>query len=514
MSSIFDVIKTVILDPELEFSSIQEIFKGIDNLPTNHPFFTQMYEYTDEEIDFIIGDIVTICCETDQTEIIPLVNQLFLHILPNIDVIRYYSGLLSNKFIPETMLVPIVKSDPSISIPEILLQTIQGDRSYHHLYERIRSLINPLFVSVDVVTSLIQMAADRGNQEAYGFFRKAYASMTRFMGGSESNISRIEYVDLMDRECKDMDLYFRKLVTWRNTSATESFLDKPLVVREALMRLVEKSCGIVPLEEGILEDLSSKFILSMRHIRYFELLNWIETNDTFRRLYGPQQRGRILHYSEDMDLPEDPREDYMLYNQSSWYEGICDHCNMIVRPYQRCFRKPIVDGGWEGCYCSPTCVLRHILYMKYKIPREKIDERLSYIRKQLETFFRDIGIDYETGIGMLIRDYPVVQTDDAGDVLQGSRFRLPRVVIVPASEEMVPLDQPISTHDSMMDAGKDILEQLGLSADDFGLMEDDGETIRYTEEIIMSGEDIETYALVNYQTREWQKVPVAIYSSY
>lgn len=514
MSSIFDIVKTVILDPELDFGSMREIFKGIDELPSNHPFHTQMHEYTDEEIEYLIGEIVTICGETEQLELIPLVNQLFIHILPSIDSLSYYTRILANKFIPESMLVDIVKSDPNISFSEILLQTVQGEQSHHHLFERIRPLITPMFVSPDVLTSLIQMAADRGNQEAYGFFRKAYFNMSRFIGGTESNISRFDYMELLDNECKDMDLYYRKLLFWRNTSVSDKLSNKPLIERESLYRLIEKTCGVQTLEEGVLEELTSKQILSMKHIRYFELLHWMESNTTFRRLYGPRQRSRVLHYSEDMDLPDDPREDYMLYNHNEWYEGICDHCHMVINPYQKCFRKPLVEGGWEGCYCSPTCVMRHILYIKYRIPRENISDRLSGIRKQLEAFFQDIGLDYDTGIGMLVRDYPIIQTDDNGDVRQGTRFKLPKIVVVGANEEMVPLEQPISTHEHMMDAGKEILEQLGLSSEDFGLMEDDGETIRYTEEIIMDGEDIETYALVNFHARELQTIPIAIYSNH
>jgi hypothetical protein len=243
-------------------------------------------------------------------------------------------------------------------------------------------------------------------------------------------------------------------------------------------------------------------------------LNWLDTNTVFRRLYGPQQRARILEYSETMELPDDPREDHMLFNHTEWYSGLCDHCHMQVRPFQMCFRKPVIEGGWEGCYCSPTCVLRQMLYVRYNIPREKLDEKLESIRKQLSAFFKDIGLDFEMGIGMLVRDYPIIQTDDRGDIREGSRFRLPRILVTAASEEMVPLTQPISNHDTLMESGKQILEQLGMSADDFGLLEDDGETIKYTEEVPLRGEDIETYALVHYQTNEWQKIPPAISNIY
>lgn len=514
MSSIFEVIKTVILDPELEFGSIKEIFKGIDELPVNHPFHIQMHEYSDEEIEYLIGEIVAICGETDQYELIPLVNQLFIHILPQTDSARYYPMLLSNKFIPESMIVNIVRADPAISISEILLQTIQGDRSYQYLYERIRPLVSQMFVSVDVMTSLLQMAADRGNQEAYGFFRSAYNNATRFQVNVESNISKLEYIDLLQSECRDLDLYFRKLVAWRNTPVSETVASKNRIERETYYRLIEKVCGIETLEENVLEDLTSKSYFSLRHIRYFELLNWLETNTVFKRLYGPQQRARVFEYIETLELPKDPREDYMLFNQEKWYTGMCDHCHMQVRPFQKCFRKPGIEGGWEGCYCSPTCVLRHILYVKYNIPREKIDGNLDSIRIQLTSFFKDIGLDFETGVSMLVREYPIIQTDDRGDIREGTKFRLPRILVTAASEEMVPITQTLSNHDLMMETGKDILERLGMTPDDFGLLEDDGETIKYTEEVPLRGEDIETYALVHFQTNELQKITPAISNIY
>jgi len=53
----------------------------------------------------------------------------------------------------------------------------------------------------------------------------------------------------------------------------------------------------------------------------------------------------------------DPEDD-VIYEQEEvdWFTGSCDVCSMRIAQRYYAVRKPLVHGGWKGCYCSFDCV--------------------------------------------------------------------------------------------------------------------------------------------------------------
>lgn len=42
-----------------------------------------------------------------------------------------------------------------------------------------------------------------------------------------------------------------------------------------------------------------------------------------------------------------------------WFKRKCDECNRKIKKRHYALRIPLVDGGWEGCYCSFECLAPH-----------------------------------------------------------------------------------------------------------------------------------------------------------
>lgn len=79
--------------------------------------------------------------------------------------------------------------------------------------------------------------------------------------------------------------------------------------------------------------------------------------------------------SEDIFIEEDVTE---------WYFGRCQTCDKKITEREYSLRKPLLEGGWRGCYCSFPCVpcedAREALLvgrMKEQIERMGIRDRTS-----------------------------------------------------------------------------------------------------------------------------------------
>ena len=67
----------------------------------------------------------------------------------------------------------------------------------------------------------------------------------------------------------------------------------------------------------------------------------------------------------------------------SWFKGTCDMCLNKIQKYHHAVRRPLITGGWSGCYCSFDCV--HKFYISL-FHYENTDT------ENYETYA--IGIDY------------------------------------------------------------------------------------------------------------------------
>ena len=43
-----------------------------------------------------------------------------------------------------------------------------------------------------------------------------------------------------------------------------------------------------------------------------------------------------------------------------WYVGSCDNCFLKIQHRHWAVRKPLMYGGWKGCFCSWKCVAETI----------------------------------------------------------------------------------------------------------------------------------------------------------
>jgi hypothetical protein len=108
-------------------------------------------------------------------------------------------------------------------------------------------------------------------------------------------------------------------------------------------------------------------------------------------------------------------------------------------------------------------------------------------------------------LGFLVREFPVLFTNSEGETEDGRSMRLPKIVVIPAREEKIK-DQSMQDTDyqNIIETGSEVLRELGLNPDDFGLLKDEGETIRYHKEVVLKRDHIEVYGLTMLMNRIYE----------
>ena len=119
----------------------------------------------------------------------------------------------------------------------------------------------------------------------------------------------------------------------------------------------------------------------------------------------------------------------------------------------------------------------------------------------------DIKVDYYHGLGLLVRDFPVYQTNDDGEVYDNMGLRHPKIIVEPAREIVRPATSDLEPR---LEGVDEILGELGLSPDDLGLLKDEGEVVSYTKERTFTIEDIETYALTHLMGARFGGISIVI----
>lgn len=69
---------------------------------------------------------------------------------------------------------------------------------------------------------------------------------------------------------------------------------------------------------------------------------------------------------------------------TDWFRGSCDICLKKIAKRHYAVREPLLYGGWQGCYCSFTCVEK--MLEKKNIKDNCINLMLDSIATQLHTF--------------------------------------------------------------------------------------------------------------------------------
>jgi hypothetical protein len=408
----------------------------------------------------------------------------------------------------------------------LIKTNVYGSRQY--AFERIHPYIDMANVSRGTITACIELARELGDDEAMGFMRHVY--VTKFAGMVErmavvGRVSREYYNRLLADECQALAIYRTKLEALRelgNVPIKAMNRARQLEVKS----LLEKVSGMKELDEGAFDELCEDGLMGLRQVKFIELLNWIELNPVFRKLYGPYNPDRVIRQSvfgrgnsQLPEFPADPRRYFMHYRDqeseeaSDWYTGFCDHCIREIPVRQRAFRTPIAEGGgWEGCFCSATCSVKHLLSGRaYSIPLEDLDERMDQLERQLRAFLAGEGFGFYEGLGFLVREFPVLLTSQEGDTEDRRGMRLPKIVVVPAREEKIAQSySEDEQYREIVSSGQDLLQQLGLNPDDFGLLKDEGETIRYVKEIVLKRDHLETYALTMLMNKVYEAENIVV----
>lgn len=526
--SSWDFIRSVLTDPDLDTHEVSRIFDGM--VEQTDAFTRELIEMTDEELKGRVAELFGMCYEMEQPALISVVRGLFQTTMTFRDSdVFYMDFVFSNNLIPEEVLTFVVRSDPELSVSECMVTLIKsnvyGSRQY--AFERIHPFVDMTNVSRGTLTTCIELARELGDEESMGFMKRVY--VTRYAGAVErmavvGRVTADYYARLRSDECQALAIYNNKLQTLLelgNVPIKSMNRARQLEIKT----LLEKVSGMKELDEGAFDELCQEGLLGLRQIKFIELLNWIETNVVFRRLYGPYNPDRVIRQSvfgrSNSQLPEfptDPRRYFMHYldnesEESDWYIGFCDHCIREIPVRQRAFRMPITEGGgWEGCFCSAVCSVKHLLSgPAYNIPLEDLDERLDFIERQLRAFLSGEGFGFYEGLGFLVREFPVLLTSQEGDTEDRRGMRLPKIVVVSAREEKIAQSySEDEQYREIIDSGQDLLQQLGLNPDDFGLLKDEGETVRYVKEIVLKRDHLETYALTMLMNRVYEAEHIVV----
>jgi hypothetical protein len=517
INSSWDFIRTVLVDPELDSRSVYQIFQSM--VQETDAFTRELIELTDEELKARVAELMGMSYELQQPSLVPVVNWLFSQTMSFRDSDQYYiEFIFSNNLLPEEVLTFIVKSDPKLSISETLVllikNNIYGSRQY--AFERIYPFIDDSRLSRACLSTCMELARSIGDEEGLGFMKRVYQS--RYSTDIEKlvrpNVTSDFYARMKAEECRILARYqtmLNKLLAMDNAPLRDMTRGRQMEVKT----LLEKVSGMKEMDEGAFDELCKEGLLGLKQVRYVELLNWIETNQVLKKLYGPYNPDRVIRSSvfgrlsgQLPEFPADPRKFFMHYYDpeydDDWFVGICDHCQRQIPVRQKAFRTPLADGGgWEGCFCSSTCSFKHLLSStEYSIPLEDLDEKLDLVHKQMTAFLNSQGFGYLEGLGFLVREFPVLFTNTAGETEDGRSMRLPKIVVVPAREEKIKenVTQDLD-YQSIIETGESVLRELGLNPDDFGLLKDEGETIRYHKEVVLKRDHIETYALTMLMNR-------------
>lgn len=95
-----------------------------------------------------------------------------------------------------------------------------------------------------------------------------------------------------------------------------------------------------------------------------EILDIRMNLDVFRA-YGPVNARQGTDYSHLNDNQGEPDRDKIyggerMFTEKDWFTGNCFICLRRIRSYHHALRRPYVQGGWSGCFCSFECLRKTI----------------------------------------------------------------------------------------------------------------------------------------------------------
>lgn len=531
----WDFIRTAFADPGLDTPALRQILEGLLE-QVGGEIQSEFIELSDEETRARVSELYGIVYELGDFSLTGQATWILQNCLSYREAETLYADFVfGNPLIPEEVLSMVIRTDPQFSMSELLLQVLRsnvlGSRQY--TFERIKHFVRPPFVTPQVLSTCMELARELGDEEGLGFLRRILSE--RYVEQTvRPNVTGETYRKLKDEECRQLAIYRVKVKTLLETDNLK--ISRMSKVRQLeFKRMLEEVSDMREVEEGSFGALVQEGFISPRQIKFLEIVRWIELNDLFGKLYGPYNPPRIFGSSvfgsqnpELPELPDDPRRFFMLYNPPpkvvepdpekaeslavDWFRRICDFCNRPIPVRQKAFRTPLPEGGWRGCFCSPTCSLKQLVSgPEYGVPTEELDEALNRIRGHMQFFIREsLGMGWVEGLGFLIRELPLVQYDEEGDSFTSHRrIRMPKIIVSPAREERVKDEPGERSLEEVLQLGEEVLQQLGLDRE---LLGEESDPIRYVPEVILKREHIERYALTHLMSIALGSRPIVIFT--
>lgn len=123
-----------------------------------------------------------------------------------------------------------------------------------------------------------------------------------------------------------------------------------------------------------------------------------QDKELFRRL-GPSNPYVDTDYADSFDILKDRMFtcDKFDYDEdkgtvNNWFRGSCDSCMRRIEKKHYALRKPMLMGGWIGCYCSTECIRQLMIGSDYCCETIEIDAVTNELIKKMEQSLVEIGI--------------------------------------------------------------------------------------------------------------------------
>lgn len=64
--------------------------------------------------------------------------------------------------------------------------------------------------------------------------------------------------------------------------------------------------------------------------------------------------GCTMFYCQQFEIADE--DDLDVEGDVDWFRGACDYCDLRIEERWHACRRPLIHGGWKGCFCSWRCV--------------------------------------------------------------------------------------------------------------------------------------------------------------
>lgn len=249
--------------------------------------------------------------------------------------------------------------DTFFSIAEDLSQYDLGDRTTEACYR-----LDQVFPkqSEQTYRTLIELCYNINNFSMYNFFMGCLKEVTDYSPIPEWVDSTLIFTAA---QVEDIIKSKRKVINIKANDETVRRIVDLIVnhAKESPYLSVQKDLGELRDEiQTYFDSLTQERKDLIIKDKYNELSNYELQNDVeLFRLLGPANPP-INSKSDELELGgarmfEDGSWDYDEDDQLvHWFNGNCDFCGNKIRKECHAIRRPMMTGGWKGCFCSISCL--------------------------------------------------------------------------------------------------------------------------------------------------------------